>query len=168
MGHAVQVVGEAADAKLRTLGEENVAAVYVPDTFGAVLVRVAGDPGQWIAPLRKAMAEVDPRAALDVRPLADAVAGGVFPMRMAAVLVGSLSAAGLLLALVGLYAAVAHAVGRRTREMGIRVALGATRERIVWTALADGMAVLALGGAVGLGTATCRSSGRWWGLCPMA
>ena len=88
-----------------------------------------------------------------MRPLADAVAGGVFPMRMAAVLVGSLSAAGLLLALVGLYAAVAHAVGRRTREMGIRVALGATRERIVWTALADGMAVLALGGAVGLGTA---------------
>ena len=147
------IVGVAADSKLRSIGEEHVAAVFMPDTFGGILVRVAGDPARWIAPVRQAMAEVDPRAALDVRPLSDAVAGGLFPMRMAALLVGSLSAAGLLLALVGLYAAVAYAVGKRTREMGIRVALGDTRGRIVWTALADGMAVLAVGAAIGLGLA---------------
>ena len=147
------IVGVAADSRLRTLGEENVAAVYLPSTFGAVLVRVAGDAERWIGPVRKAMAEVDSRAALDVRPLEDAVAGGLFPIRMAALLVGSLSAAGLLLALVGLYAAVAHSVARRTREMGIRAALGATRARILWTALSDGMEVLALGGAVGLAAA---------------
>ncbi len=114
---------------------------------------MAGDPGRWIAPLRQAMAGVDPRAALDIRPMDDAVAGGLFPMRMAAVLVGSLSAAGLLLAVVGLYAAVAHAVGKRTREMGIRMALGATRGSIARVAMADGMAVLGLGGIVGLALA---------------
>lgn len=149
----LEVVGVVADTKLRTVGEENAPALYVPETFGSLMVRVEGDAARWIAPVRQAMAEVDSRAALDIRPMADAVAGGLFPMRMAAALVGSLSAAGLLLAMVGLYAAVAHAVGKRTREMGIRVALGATRGSIVWVALADGMAVLGVGAAVGLAVA---------------
>ncbi|MGO9257953.1 MAG: ABC transporter permease [Bryobacteraceae bacterium] len=149
----LEVVGVAADSKLRSLGEENVAALYVPEFGTGLLVRVAGDAGRWIAPLRRAMAEIDPQAALDIRPMADAVAGGLFPMRMAALLVGSLSTVGLLLALVGLYAAVSHAVGKRTREMGIRVALGATRGSIVWVALGDGMGVLGLGAAVGLALA---------------
>jgi putative ABC transport system permease protein len=149
----VEVAGVAADSKLRTLGEDNVAALYVPDFSNGLMVRVAGDANRWIAPLRQALAEVDPEAALDIRPMTDAVAGGRFPMRMAAVLVGSQSAVGLLLAVVGLYAAVSHAVGKRTREMGIRVALGATRGSIVWVAVADGMAVLAMGAAVGLALA---------------
>ncbi len=149
----LEVVGVAADSRMRSLGEENVAALYLPDFSTGLLVRVAGDPRHWIAPVRQALAEVDPRAALDVRPMADAVAGGLFPMRIAALLVGSLSAAGLLLAVVGLYAAVAHAVGKRTREMGIRVALGASRGNIVWVALADGMAVLAVGAAMGFALA---------------
>jgi ABC-type antimicrobial peptide transport system permease subunit len=152
-GELLEVVGVAADSKLRSLGEENVSALYVPEFGTGLLVRVAGDAGRWIAPLRQAMGEIDPQAALDIRPMADAVAGGLFPMRMAAVLVGSLSAVGLLLALVGLYAAVSHAVGKRTREMGIRVALGATRGSIVRVALGDGMAVLGLGAAVGLALA---------------
>jgi len=149
----LEVVGVAADSKLRSLGEESVAALYVPDFGLGFVVRVEGEAERWIGALRAAMAEIDPRAGLDIRPMSDAVAGGMFPMRMAALLVGSLSAAGLLLAVVGLYAAVAHAVGRRTREMGIRTALGATRGSIVWTAISGGMAVLAVGAAVGLAMA---------------
>lgn len=149
----LEVVGVAADSRIRSMGEERAPALYVPDFGTGLVVRVAGDARRWIAPLRQAMAEVDAQAALDVRPMADAVAGGLFPMRMAAALVGSLSAAGLLLAMVGLYAAVTHAVGRRTREMGIRSALGASRANIVWVAGRDGMAVLAAGAAVGLALA---------------
>ena len=149
----LEVVGVVADARLRSIGEDRAAAVYVPDFGLGLMVRLSGEAERWAAPVRQAMAEVDRTAALDVRPMGDAVAGGMFPMRIAAALGGSLSVAGLLLAMVGLYAAVAHAVGRRTREMGIRAALGATRARIVWTAMSGGMTVLAIGAAVGLAVA---------------
>ena len=80
----------------------------------------------------------------------DAVAGAVFPMRVASLFVGSLSGLGLLLSLAGLYGSVSYAVSRRTREMGIRAALGASRSRIVWAALTDGVAVLICGAIVGI------------------
>ena len=71
-------------------------------------------------------------------------------MRMAAGFVGSMSGVGLLLALSGLYSSVSYAAKRRTREMAIRVAVGATRSGIVWAAVRDGVAVLACGVAVGI------------------
>ena len=86
----------------------------------------------------------------------DAVEGAMMPMRIATGLVGglsSLSSLGLVLALVGLYGTVSYAVGRRTREMGIRAALGATRAGIVWTALRDAMGVVAVGIFSGLACA---------------
>ena len=89
-------------------------------------------------------------SAIDVRPLSDATAGAIFPMRVAAGFVGSLSAIGLLLVLAGLYSSVSYATRRRTREMAIRAAIGATRAKILWTAIRDGVAVLACGILVGL------------------
>jgi predicted permease len=145
-----EIVGVAADFKMRTLGEANVPAVFKPDFNGQLLVRVAGDPRQWIEPIRSALGEPDGTAALDVRPLEDAAAGALFPMRVATGFLGSLSALGLVLSLVGLYGSVSYAVGRRTREFGIRAALGATSGRIVWTAVRDGVAILAGGAVIGL------------------
>ena len=130
----MEIIGVAADSKMRTLGEGNVPAFFKPDFNTELLVRVAGNSAQWIEPLRSALAEVDLTAALDVRPMEEAVAGAMFPMRVASVFVGSLSGLGLVLSLVGLYGSVSYAVGRRTREMGIRAALGASRSRIVWVA----------------------------------
>jgi predicted permease len=144
----LEIVGVAADSKMRTLGEAAAPAFYTPDYNGQLLVRVAGDPAQWLEPLRHALSGED--AALDIRPLRDAVAGALFPMQVAAAFVGSLGGLGLLLALVGVYGSVSYAVGRRTREMGIRAALGATRARILWTALRDGAMLLAAGATVGL------------------
>ena len=78
---------------------------------------------QWITPLRNALAEgVDTLSPIDVRPLSDAAAGAIFPMRVAAGFVGSLSALGLLLVLTGLYSSVSYATRSRTREMAIRAA----------------------------------------------
>ncbi len=71
-------------------------------------------------------------------------------MRVAAGFVGSLSGLGLLLVLAGLYSSVSYATRRRTREMAIRAAIGATRSTILWTAIRDAVAVLAFGVAVGL------------------
>ena len=146
----LQIVGVAADSKMRTLGEAGVPALFRPEFNAQLLVRVAGKPSQWIEPLRSALGDVDPTAALDVRPIEEAVAGALFPMRVATGFVGSLSGLGVALALVGLYGSVSYAVGRRTRELGIRAALGASRSRIVWTALRDGIAVLACGAIIGV------------------
>ena len=146
----LQVVGVAADARLRTLGERAAPVLYTPDFNGQFLVRVSGDATQWIEPLRRAMTAADPAPAFDIRPLRDAVAGALFPVRIAAAFVGSISALGLVLALVGLYGSVSYAVSCRTREMAIRAALGATRARIIWTALRESALILASAAAVGL------------------
>ena len=135
---------------MRTFGEAAAPACYTPDYNGQFLVRVSGDPAQWIEPLRRALAAADPAPALDIRPLHDAVAGALFPMQMAAAFVTSIGGIGLVLALVGIYGSVSYAVSRRTREFGIRAALGATRARILWTAVRDGALLLIGGTMVGL------------------
>ncbi|WP_321477368.1 ABC transporter permease [uncultured Paludibaculum sp.] len=145
----VEIVGVAADFKMRTLGEADTPAVFRPDFNAQLLVRVAGNPALWVEPLREALGKVDGTAALDVRPLHDAVGGAMFPMRVATGFLVSLSSLGLALSLIGLYGSVSYAVGRRTREFGIRAALGASRQRIIWTALRDGVAVLACGAGAG-------------------
>jgi hypothetical protein len=146
----LEIVGVAADSKTRTLGEVAAPAFYTPDYTSQFLIRVSGDPAQWIEPLRRALSGADASLALDVRPLRDAVAGALFPMRMAAAFVTSIGGIGLALALVGIYGSVSYAVGHRTREFGIRAALGATRARILWTALRDGALLITAGAMAGL------------------
>jgi putative ABC transport system permease protein len=146
----LEVVGVAADAKLRTLGEDHPAVFFTPFSFAQLLVATAGDGAQWVRPLREALGRVDSGAAVEVRPLADAAAGALFPMRIAATFAGSLAGIGLLLVVTGLYSSVAYATRRRTREMAIRAAVGATRPMILWTAISDSVAVLVCGVVAGL------------------
>jgi ABC-type antimicrobial peptide transport system permease subunit len=146
----LEIIGVTADAKMRTLGEAHAPMFFTPFTDSQLLVRVAGDPSQWIKPLSAVLREVDTVSAIDVRPLSDATAGAIFPMRIAAGFIGSLSALGLLLVITGLYGSVSYATRRPTREMAIRSALGATRSTILWTAIRDGVAVLTCGVVVGL------------------
>jgi predicted permease len=145
-----QIVGVAADSRMRTLGEAGAPMMFTPEFNAQFVIRVAGAPAQWVEPLRRALGDVDRTAALDIRPLAEAAAGALFPMRVAAGFLGSFSLLGISLALVGLYGSLSYAVGRRTHELGIRAALGASRTRIMWTAVRDGIAVLGCGTIVGL------------------
>jgi putative ABC transport system permease protein len=147
----LEIIGVAGDAKMRTLGEDHAPVFFTPFSDSQLLVRVAGNPAQWITPLRNAIAEeVDTLSPIDVRPLSEASAGAIFPMRVAAGFIGSLSALGLVLVLMGLYSSVSYATRRRTREMAIRAAIGATRSAILWTAIRDALAVLACGVAFGV------------------
>jgi putative ABC transport system permease protein len=146
-----EIIGVTADARMRTLGEDHAPLFLTPFSDSQLIVRVAGNPMQWMVPLRTALAEgADTLTPIDVRPLSDAAAGAIFPMRVAAGFIGSLSALGLLLVLAGLYSSVSYATRRRTREMAIRAAIGATRANILWTAIRDGVAILVCGIAVGL------------------
>jgi hypothetical protein len=146
----LEVVGVAADAKLRTLGEDHPPVFFAPFSFAQLLVATNGNGEQWVKPLRNALARVDSDATVEVRPLSQAAAGALFPMRIAALFASSLAGIGLLLVTTGLYSSVSYATRRRTREMAIRAAVGATRFTIVRTAISDGMTVLACGIVVGL------------------
>jgi predicted permease len=146
----LEVIGVAADAKLRSLGEDHPPVFFTPFSFAQLLVATAGPGAQWVQPLRSALSLIDAEASVEVRPLTVAAAGALFPMRIAATFAGSLAGIGLLLVLTGLYGSVSYATRRRTREMAIRAAIGATRSTILWTAIGDGIAVLACGIVAGL------------------
>ena len=145
----LEIVGVASDFKMRTMGEAGMPAVFTPDFNAQFFIRVAGNPVLWIETLQNALGKADGSAALDVRPLEEAVGGAMFPIRVATGFLGSLSGLGLALSLIGLYGSVSYAVGRRTREFGIRSALGASQPNMIWSALRDGVAVLACGAGIG-------------------
>jgi putative ABC transport system permease protein len=145
-----EIVGVCADTRVHSLGENLAPVFYTPGFDTGLVVRVYGDPRQWIEPLRRTLGGVDPEAALDVRTIKEATAGAIWPMQVASAFLVSLAALGLILALIGLYASVSYAVGRRTREMGIRAALGATPSRILGAALYDTAWVLSIGALAGL------------------
>jgi len=146
----LEIIGVAADAKMRTLGEDHAPVFFTPYVDPQLLVRTAGNPERWIRPILTQLAAVETASALDVRPLSDATAGAIFLMRIEAAFAGSLSGLGLLLSLAGLYSAVSYATRRCTREMAIRAAIGAAPSTILWTAIRDGVTVLGIGVAAGL------------------
>jgi ABC-type antimicrobial peptide transport system permease subunit len=74
----------------------------------------------------------------------------VLQLRVAALVSGSVGLVGLLLASIGIYGVTAYSIGRRTREIGIRMTLGAQRGDVVWLVLRQGMSLVAIGAAIGL------------------
>jgi predicted permease len=151
---SVEVIGVVANGKYRTLGEARDAAIFepylqhgAPGRLVHVLVRTAASPETVIASVRNAVARADPSAAVSAQPMASALRFAFLPSEIGAALLGVLGVLGLLLAMVGLYGVVAFSVGRRTAEIGIRMALGAST-RAVWRLVVGDAAVL-----VGCGTA---------------
>jgi predicted permease len=146
----LEIIGVTSDTRMRTLGEDHAPMFFTPYADAQMIVRTAGDAARWIQPLREMLSSTEPASALEVRPLSEAAAGAISPMRVAAGFVGSMSAIGLLLALCGVASSVWYATQRRTRELAIRAAVGATRTAVLWTATRDGVAVLACGVVTGL------------------
>ena len=150
------IVGIARDSKYGTLDEApqphvyfNVAQRYVS---GMILqVRTAGDPLPLAAPVREAIRAIDPGLAIwDVRPVTGHMEQAFFAQRLGASLLGTMSALALLLAAVGLYGVIAHAVSQRTQEMGIRLALGASPGAVRRMVVADGVRLTVMGSTIGL------------------
>ena len=147
------VVGIVRDAKYASLDEATPPFFYVPlaqmrDQRRFLFVRGPAATAQAIVDAVRAR---DPRLpAPPVSSLADDTRIVLFPQRAAAIVTGGLGVVGLLLAAVGLYGTIASSVARRTREIGVRLALGATRSQVLRTVVREG-AWLALGGvAVGV------------------
>jgi predicted permease len=151
------IAGVIGDEKIHGLGETTPIAAYTPiaqapPRGGAVLlVRAAGDPVHLAAPLRSAFASIDPGLALfGIEPLAHTVAGSVSTERFLMVVLVLFAGLSLVLAAVGIYGVLNYTVAERTRELGIRLALGASPASVTHLVLGQGARLTLAGLAIGL------------------
>jgi putative ABC transport system permease protein len=159
-----EIIGIARDSKYRTLGEEPTPYVYQPlaqqhETGMTLVVRGPG-PERSIARVREILRELDPNLPVsDIQPLAALLESSLFPARMGARLLSASAVLAGMLAAVGLYGVVSFVVSMRTREMGIRAALGARPEALTRLVVSEGARLLAAG--VILGFALALASARF-------
>jgi predicted permease len=153
---SVQVVGIVADGRYYTLGEEAQPFMYLPsaqDYRGMMTlhVRAPNDLGAALAAVRSEARGLDPNLPLvNVMTMNDAVGFSLIPLRLAATVVGILGLFGLLLAALGVYGVVAYTVGSRTREIGIRIALGAQPRDVLRLVMRHGVWMAAAGVLLGV------------------
>jgi putative ABC transport system permease protein len=154
-----EIVGVVGDVKQYGLGDDATFQVYEPlyqQTFArlGLVVRGGGDPSALTGAIRARLAGIDGRLPLGT-PLSldDAVAASVAHRRFAVALLGIFAAVALALAVVGIYGVIADAVVQRTREIGVRVALGATPRDVLASMMGVGVVPAACGIVLGLAVA---------------
>jgi predicted permease len=142
----LQIVGVAGDIASVDLAEPRPPIIYTPNdqgpnTYLSYLVRTAGEPAAFVGTARAALREMDPQLPLIQPQSLEQIAAqspSVFLRRYPSYLIGSFAVLALVLAVVGLYGLISHMVLQRTREIGIRVALGAQRRDIMRMVLRQG------------------------------
>jgi len=156
-GPVIEIVGIAKMSKVYWISEPPLDFIYLPfrqhprSMLSLVVESNAKDAGTLAPALRDVVRSLDPdMPVFDVRTMRDFYAQRVASSTILTQVVASLGLMGLLLAVVGLYGLVAYSVSRRTREIGIRMAVGADQRKVVWMVLQQGLHLGAAGVAVGV------------------
>jgi putative ABC transport system permease protein len=150
-----RIVGVVGDVRERGIDVEPVPTVYscfsAPTPFPLFLVRTTGDPEALAGVVRQRIYELEPlRSVYDVMPLGDLIGDAYAENRLRTVVLTVFAISALLLACLGIYGTLSYVVGRRRREVGLRLALGAGRTGILRRFVWEGLRVAAMAAAVGL------------------
>ncbi len=154
--HDLEIVGVVGAVKQMGLDKQPTPTLYVsllqvPEARMSLVVRTTGDPAAMIASVKGAVYAVDPdQPVYRIRTMEEAVAAATSPQRLTLTLLALFAAAAFCLASIGIYGLVAYAVVQRTREIGIRIALGAAPVQIVRLIVGQGLGATAVGIGVGL------------------
>jgi predicted permease len=153
-----EIVGVVRDARYFNVREAVEPMIYYPGyrepygtSGGTLSVRTSGDPNALIDSIRRRVHEIDSAVSVtDTRTMEDNLNRNLAQERFVALLGGFFGIVALLLAAIGLYGVMSQAVTRRTREIGIRMALGAHARRVLWLVLSDALVMVFIGAIVGV------------------
>ena len=155
----VEIIGVVRDVKQESLGAPANAHIYlsylqVPWFSTALLVRTRVDPSTLAAPVERAIRSLDPaQSGSGAKTMDQLLADAVAKPRFYSLLLGSFAVLALVLAIVGIYGVISYAVAQRTRELGIRIALGAQGKHVLILVMGQAMKLVVLGTIIGLGAA---------------
>ncbi len=165
-----QVVGVVGNVRNRSLSDDPEEMVYYPTMVGEpgqpgavrsrdLVIRVAGDPARFLPVLRREVRELNARIPLaDARPFETVVARSASRTSFTMVVLGAASLVALLLGVIGIYGVVSYVVSQRTREIGVRIALGAAGSAVRGMVLGQGLMLAGVG--VGLGVVGSLAASR--------
>ncbi|MFI5229367.1 MAG: ABC transporter permease [Gemmatimonadales bacterium] len=171
----MEIIGVVGDAKTESLTGAPEPALYsadwqIPTYYITGLVRSSADQSTVMRAIRAQVAAVDPTLPIfHLRPLRDAVNASAARQRLAANVVGGFALSALFLAMIGIYGVIAYAVRDRQRELGIRIALGASRAGVVRLVVRDGLMLVGAGVIVGIAASVAASrvlGGLLYGIAP--
>ena len=170
-----RIVGVVANQKFHGVLEEPVPYVYFaapqrPARYNYLLARTAGDPNEVLVRMRRELLQLEPGLVfMGNSTMADNLAMSLMPARVGAWLATGFGALGTLLAAIGLYGVIAFSVARRTREIGVRMALGAQPSGVLGLVMRQGFGLAGVGlaiGAVLAAAAASALSGLLYGITP--
>jgi predicted permease len=150
-----QIIGVVRTGKYRNLGEDPRPFVFWSllqnyESRTAVVIRTSGPPAAMVETVRRTMATLDPALAVQAQTLREHLKLALFPTEAAGAVLGSFGLLALALSVVGLYGMLAYTVSQRTREIGIRRALGAQSSDVLRLVTLQGIKLAAIGMAIGL------------------
>jgi putative ABC transport system permease protein len=154
---SLEVVGVVKDAKYRELTEPSLAQMYLPALqnyrpLTTLQVRTAGNPGNMLGAMTREVHAIDPNLTVfNAGLLADQLRNSLSPQRSVVALIGTFGLLALMLASIGLYGVMAYTVSQNTREIGIRIALGAQTRDVLKLVVKHGMLLTLFGVGIGLG-----------------